>query len=275
MVARFLLALLLALAFRAAAETIRFPSATWPPTILQQERMPPMQTIAETASVPITGELYRPAGNGPFPAVVLLPPCGNLAREVQEAEAARYRALGYALFVVDSYGPRGIADGCTGTQAGGSVDLVMDAYGALLHLATLSSIDAERIAIVGYSRGATAVLASVLYDGPERLFDRGFRAAVAYSPACEGAVADLGVPTLIFSAGLDEMNPPRWCRTIMQRRRKLGPEPRLVVYGGANHGFQIDDVPRNFYGYRLTYDEAAARAAWAEVTALLRSAFGR
>jgi dienelactone hydrolase len=71
------------------------------------------------------------------------------------------------------------------------------------------------------------------------------------------------------------MNPPRWCRTIMQRRRKLGPEPRLVVYGGVNHGFQIDDVPRNFYGYRLAYDEAAARAAWAEVTTLLRSAFGR
>lgn len=274
MVARLLLALLLAFPLHAAAETIRFKPATWPPTILQQERMPPMQTIAETASVPITGELHRPAGPGPFPVIVLMPPCGNLSREIEQAEAARYRALGYALFVVDSYGPRGIADGCTGTEAGGSVDLVMDAYGALLHLATLPFIDAERIAIVGYSRGATAVLASVLYDGPERLFDRGFRAAIAYSPACEGAIADLGVPTLIFSAGLDEMNPPRWCRTIMQRRRKLGPEPKLVVYGGVNHGFQIDDTPRNFYGYQLAYDAAAARASWTETVTLLRAAFG-
>lgn len=275
MVARLLLALFVLLPITAAAETIRFKSAAWPPTILQQERMLPLQTIAETASVTVTGELHRPDGNGPFPAVVLMPPCGNLSKQAEAADAARYRALGYALLVVDSYGPRNITDGCTGTQAGVSVDLVMDAYGALLHLATLPFIDAERIAVVGYSKGATAVLAAVLFDGPERLFDRGFRAAVAYSPACEGAVGDLGVPTLIFSAGLDEMNPPKWCRTIMERRRKLGPEPRLVVYGGVNHGFQLDQPARNFYGYRLRYDEAAARAAWSETAAHLAQAFGR
>src|SRR5260370_5745790 len=97
----------------AAAETVHFRSATWPPTPLQQRLAKTAgQTIAEQASVTIAGELYRPPGDGPFPAVVLLHPCdGRLPLRIEQADGARYTALGYVLLAVDDFGPRGFKEG--------------------------------------------------------------------------------------------------------------------------------------------------------------------
>jgi len=260
----------------AAAETVYFRSTTWPPTPLQQRLAKTAgQTIAEQASVKIAGELYLPPGSGPFPAVVLMPPCsGRLPLRIEEADGARYNALGYALLAVDSFGPRGFEDGCSGV--GSSVDLVMDAYGALLHLAELPFIDPERIAIVGYSRGADVALAAVGFDGVERLFDRQFRAAVAFYPFCQTQEdVAVAVPTLILVGELDDWNFARDCRNVLARRKGLGAPLRLVVYPDAHHSFNLKLPPRRHYGHHLEYNEAADRAAWNETVTALRQAFGR
>ena len=274
---RLWLAALLATPFlvsSAVAETVHFRSATWPPTPLQQRLAKTSgQTIAEQASVPLVGELYRPPGDGPFPAVVLLHPCsGRLPPRLEQADGARYTALGYVLFALDSFGARGIADGCAG--GGASVDVVMDAYGALLHLATLPFVDPDRIALVGYSYGAAVALSAVAFDGPERLFDRQFAAAVAYYPWCPDRAA-VGVPTLILIGELDDWAPARACRNMMAKRTPLGAPLRLVVYPDAHHAFNLKVGPSSHYGHRLEYNEAADRAAWSETVAALRQAFGR
>lgn len=258
----------------AAAETIHFRSATWPPTPLQLRLAKVGDTIAERASVPLSGELYRPPGMGPFPAVILLHPCsGRLPIGIEQGDAARYTALGYAVLALDNFTARGIADGgCTG--GGASVDGVMDAYGALTHLAGLPFIDPERIAIVGYAFGANVALSVVEFDGPERLFDRQFAAAVAYYPFCPAKLA-VSVPTLILAAALDDWAPARNCQRMMARRTGLGAAIRLVTYPDAHHAFNLRLEPRRFYGQMLEYNEAADRAAWSETAALLRQAFGR
>jgi dienelactone hydrolase len=257
------------------AETVTFRNATWPPTPLQQRLAKTAgQTIAEQASTMIAGELYLPPGKGPFPAVVLLPPCsGRLPPDLEQAHAARYNDLGYALLAVDSFGARGFAEGCSGV--GSSVDLVMDAYGALLYLADLAFIDADRIAIVGYSQGAQVALSVVAFDGPERLFDRQFRAAVAFFPFCSQQDVTVAVPTLILAGELDDWNPARDCRAMMARRKTLGAPVRLVVYPDAHHAFNLKAPPRSYYGHHHEYNEAADRAAWSETVAALRQAFGR
>ena len=259
----------------AAAETIYFRSATWPPTPLQLRLAKAGDTIADRASVPLTGELYRPAAaKGPVPAVILLPPCsGRLPPGIEQADADRYTALGYAVLALDDFTARGIAGGgCTG--GGASVDGVMDAYGALTHLASLPFIDPERVAIVGYAFGANVALSAVEFDGPERLFDRRFAAAVAYYPFCPEKIA-VSVPTLILGGALDEWAPVRACQRMMARHRGLGAAMRLVVYPDAHHAFNLPLEPRRFYGQQLEYNQAADRAAWRETAALLRQAFGR
>jgi dienelactone hydrolase len=266
----------LSLSTSAAAETVTFRSTTWPPTPLQQRLATAAgQTIAELASTKIAGELYLPPGGGPFPAVVLMPPCtGRLPLRVEQADGARYNALGYALLAVDSFGPRGFEEGCSGV--GSSVDLVMDAYGALLYLAELPSIDPDRIAIVGYSKGADTALSAVGFDGVERLFDRQFRAAIAYYPFCQRQEdTAVSVPTVILIGELDDWNFARDCRDIMARRKGLGAPMRLVVLPDAHHSFNLKLPPRSHYGHHLEYNEAADRAAWSETVAALRAAFGR
>src|SRR5262249_2873045 len=233
------------------------------------------QTIAELASVTIRGELYLPPGNGPFPAVVFMPPCtGRLPIKLERAEGEHYNALGYALLAVDSFGPRGFEDGCGGV--GSSVDLVMDAYGALLYLAALPFIDAERIAIVGYSKSADPVLSVVGFDCLVRLFDRQFRVAVAYYPFCQRQESiAVSVPTLILIGERDDWNFARDCRKLMTQRNGLGALIRLVVLPDAHHSFNLQLPPRSHYGHHLEYDGAADRAAWSATVEALRAAFGR
>ena len=173
---------------------------------------------------------------------MLLHPCsGRLPPSLEQADAARYTALGYVVLAVDSFGARGIADGCAG--GGASVDVVMDAYGALMHLASLPFIDPDRIALVGYSYGGGVALSAVVFDGPERLFERQFAAAVAYHPWCPDKLA-VSVPTLILIGEQDEWAPARACRAMMARRTGLGASLRLVVYPEAHHAFNLPLAPR-------------------------------
>lgn len=270
----------IAAAPEAAAETVRFSVATTPPTPLQERlaRERGQALAAPSPAVELTGEFYRPAGKGPFPAVVLLHGCGGQpSRAVVDAAGAAYVALGYALLVVDSFGPRGVTQRCA-TESGVPADRIMDAYGALLYLAGLPFIDPDRIAAVGYSQGADTALGAVKRGGIETQFDRKFRAAIAYFPYCVASYGAVSVSTVILIGELDEATPARACRDMMAGRSGEGAPLRLVVYPGAHHAFtssRLRGKPETTYGYRNEYNEAAARAAWDEERAALRAAFGR
>jgi len=156
-------ALAVMVAFGAEAETVRFRSATTPPTPLQQrlakERGEP---VPEQPTTELVGELYRPQAG-------------------RDAAGARFAALGYVFLIVDSFGPRGVSQRCT-IEAGSTVDRLMDAYGGLLFLAAQPFVDPERIAVVGYSQGAGVVLDAVELGGVEAAFGRRFKTAIAYYP---------------------------------------------------------------------------------------------
>jgi dienelactone hydrolase len=258
---------------------VRFQSATTPPTPLQQRLFKERgQPIAVPSAVELTGEFYRPAGDGPFPAVVQLHGCsGRGSRVSEDAAGARIVALGYALLIVDSFGPRGIKERC-GVEIGPPVDRVMDAYGALLWLAQQPFIDPERIALLGYSQGAMVALSAVTLDGVGTLFDWHFRAAIAYYPLCSLSDGAVSVPTLILIGDLDDWTPARYCQAVMAGRSGAGAPIKLAVYPGAYHAFNaasLRDKPRSYFGHHLEYNEAADRAAQSETIAALRQAFGR
>src|SRR6185436_13098727 len=131
---RALALLLLLLASPSFAETVHFPSATTPPTPLQQRLAKERGTpIDPQPTTDLAGELHRPAGDAPFPAVVALHGCGGRGpRDYEDALAARFVALGYVLLIVDSFGPRSITERCTPASFDKEdVDRVMDAYGGL------------------------------------------------------------------------------------------------------------------------------------------------
>ncbi|MDI1286575.1 MAG: dienelactone hydrolase family protein [Reyranella sp.] len=279
LIAAFLVVAVVA-ALPVAAETVRFHSAVTPPTPLQQRLFKERgQPISVAITVELTGEFYRPTGDGPFPAVVQLHGCGGRGpRESEDAAGARIVALGYALLIVDSFGPRGIKDRCGSNYWTDPVDRMADAYGALAWLTGQPFIDPERIALLGYSQGAIVALSAVSSGGEEALYDRHFRAAIAYYPHCQDFNGTVSVPTLILIGALDDWTPAEICQQKMAQRSGEGALLRLVVYPGAHYGFNmasLRDKPVSYLGHHIEYNEAADRAALAETVAALRQAFGR
>ena len=229
----------------ASAETVHFRSATTSPTPLQQRLAKEHgQPIAEHPSEEIIGEFYHPPSKGPFPAVVSLHGCaGRGSRESEDAGGVGYVTAGHALLIVDSFGPRGVKERSDGAY-GASVDRVMDAYGVLNYLAGLPFIDPDKIAVIGYSQGADIALSTVALGRDETLFDRHFRAAIAYYPWCDISAVAVIAPTLILIGALDDWTPARNCQEMMARRSGEGAPLRLVVYPGRPSRLQLDSPAR-------------------------------
>jgi dienelactone hydrolase len=104
--------------------------------------------------------LYKPAGDGPFPALVLQHQCGGLGHGKWQKQsmlewARRAVRHGYVALLIDSLGPRGVDSVCMGPQGGVTpMRGVRDALQAAAYLGTFDFVDKTRIAHAGYSWGA-------------------------------------------------------------------------------------------------------------------------
>src|SRR6185437_15270486 len=91
-----LLLLLVLVAGVARADTVHFPSVAVGPVAAGPE---------------LSGWLYRPAGAGPFPAIVLAHPCNGVS-EHTNGWGKLLAGWGYVVLAPDSFGPRGEKSVC-------------------------------------------------------------------------------------------------------------------------------------------------------------------
>jgi dienelactone hydrolase len=198
-----------------AAEAVRFESARVPISEFQQKRA---QARGEVLQSPCGDEIQafvvKPPCDGPYPVVVYLHDCGGLTPEAKSSEfgaqgnlidssreafwTKRLIAWGYAVMLVDSYGPRSTKDTCADPTFDAS--RVADTYGALAYVAKQPWADAQRIGLLGFQTGDVWRIpapadTTAFVVGPER-----FKAAVAfvYSPLC-GLKSRMSAPTLIIN----------------------------------------------------------------------------
>lgn len=250
-----MLALALWAAPAAAAEEIAFPSIT---------PSGPSDLIAgRGAAATIKGLLELPAGGGRAPAVVLMHGSGGISWGREHAWADRLGRLGFASFIVDSFGRRGIkATGIDQRQLSTMANAA-DALAALRLLAAHPRIDAGRIAVMGFSRGGQAALYAALE--PLRrgvgVGDLRFAAHVALYPSCSlpyHAGATSGAPMLFALGGADDYTPASACLRYAAWFRGKGGEVRVEVYDGAHHGFDSPEPPRRFASLQSARDCDAA-----------------
>jgi dienelactone hydrolase len=191
----------------------------------------------------------QPAGPGPFPAVVLLHTCAGV-RPHLFTWMLRLNAGGYAALIVDSFTPRGMS-ACAGRERFPAEleEVADDALRALEHLRSRPRIDGRRIAVVGFSYGASAALrlASPQYQGGGRRFG----AAVAFYPLCApypgGAphrsdnLRDVATPTLILMGAADTDTPGvvENCVARVERLRAAGRPVDIQLFPGAGHVFDV------------------------------------
>ncbi len=218
----------------------------------------------DDAKTKLVGYVYRPAdATGKAPAIVLMHGRGGLystlAKGVYDASTinarhkywARYWAeRGYYAILVDGFGPRGYPTGFgRGSYKDRPEDVnevtvrPLDAYGALKYLRGLPGVDGDRVVLMGWSNGGSATLATMADDKPGDMAKLGFKAALAFYPACglkqrfERTGYKSYAPVLVFMGTADEEVSPKTCRALVRKSRQLGAPVELVEYVGATHSF--------------------------------------
>jgi len=228
------------------------------------------QTVPETVHfmsrdgvTQLTGYLYRPAGEAPDPALVMLHgragPYSSLKRGVHRSDnlTLRHRMWGefwadhgYVALHVDSYGPRGFGDGfprhsyaARPAAVGEQTVRPLDAYGALDYLRSRSDVRADRIGVQGWSNGGMAVLAAMAPHPPGYLPEKeaGFRAALALYPGCTVQLKQGDyrpyAPLLLLAASEDNEVLPQNCARLADAVRARGGNMDFILYEGAQHSF--------------------------------------
>jgi dienelactone hydrolase len=211
----------------------------------------------------IRGDLAKPDGAGPFPAVVGLHGCAGMHDTTKQKLVDELVAWGYVVLLVDSYATRGIDHACTSGAFATFLTRRPDAYAALLFLVRQTFVDPHRVAAVGFSAGARVAL-SVAETNPFERFDPPsnlrFRAAAAFNPPCQQAGTRPEIPTIIFIGALDDWTPAADCSNRIASWGNDRPPAELVVYPGAHHGFYYPHLQpgMTLFGHWVEYNGEAA-----------------
>jgi dienelactone hydrolase len=197
----------------------------------------------EGKPVILAGELRLPRpGTDQLPAVVLLHGSGGIGGYVTNWEHY-LNGLGVATFVVDSFTARGIVSTVNDQSQLGRLSMTVDAYRALDLLSRHPRIDAARIAVMGFSRGAQPALYSSMkrfqrMHGPP---GKEFAAYIAFYAPCGTTYRDdedvTDKPIRLFHGSADDYNPVAPCRAYVERLKAKGKDIQLTEYAGAGHVF--------------------------------------
>ena len=241
------------------------------------------QQVPVTLPVPTTlkANLYKPAGNGPFPALVLLHGCGGISANVI-AWGQWLTAQGYVALVLDSFSGRGLTRVCgdSAPLMGGA--RAPDVYAAAKHLKTLSFVDAERIGAIGWSHGGWTVLRAAALQANEP--DVRIKALVAFYPFCgDTPVYRSSIPLLMLLGASDDWTPAEPCRRLAEAARRDGRDVTVFVYPNAHHGFDnavlrqpvtVADARRGA-GATIAYNQNAHEDSEIQMKRFLQEKLGR
>ena len=275
----------------------------------------PVVSGAEPGTVP--GAV--PGGSGPRPALVLMHGCGGafdrqgrLSLRMREYSAL-LNGQGWSVLVLDSFGARGATQICTqklGTRAVTMTQRRRDALGALAWLAHQPGVDAQRLALLGWSNGGSAVLAATNRQHAEvASAATRARAAVAFYPGCESdlrAGYTPGAALLLLVGEADDWTPAAACEALVRSAAAatatalsapaapaapaapstsgpaVVPAPQISVFPGAFHGFDglapvvlRSDVPNGVHpgaGVHVGGQPEARAASRSQLLEFLRAA---
>ena len=204
-------------------------------------------------------QLYKPGGDGPFPVVIALHGCGGLAGR-SEPVAPRYRDWaeqllkgGNAVLLPDSYGSRELGPQCRVKEPTirARRERVEDILASRQWLLQQPWAARERISLLGWANGASALLWAVRPQLSSRKVEPDFRSAIAFYPDCRissGLGWSARVPTLLLIGARDDVSSPPACRQMVDGARGRSALARIVVYPGAYHDFDRANLPLHAAG---------------------------
>ena len=257
----------------------------------------------------LSGLFFTPDPSaGGFPAVVVLHGCDGMYSTAparrglltprHQAMADLLVAEGYAVLFPDSFTPRGRREVCTqpwARQAVVPANRRLDVLGALDYLRTRDDIATHQIALLGWSHGGSAVLASIDERSPlvsayahDPAHGGFFVTAIAFYPGCYAALRGRdafapAVPVSIFIGEADDWTAATPCIEIGKRAQQQGLPVTVTTYPATYHGFDTPNLARPLHlnmpngvhpgsGVTIASNPAARADAYARVKAQLRAA---
>jgi dienelactone hydrolase len=214
----------------------------------------PHQVEIPSANGVLHAQLYRPDGDGPFPSVIALHGCGGLAGH-SEPVLQRYRdwaeqllKAGNAVLLPDSYGSRELGPQCRirDRRVLARRERVADIMASRQWLVEQPWAARDRISLLGWANGASAVLWAVRPQLLSRNIEPDFRSAIAFYPDCRlssGLGWSARVPTLVLIGAKDDVSSPPACRQMIEGARGRSALVHIVVYPGAYHDFDRANFP--------------------------------
>ena len=207
-----------------------------------------------------TGYLAQPAGEGPWPGVVVIQEWWGLDGHIKDI-AERFAREGFVAIAPDLY------HGQVASEPDEARKLVMnlnreqamkECLGAVAHLQALDAVTPKRVGCIGFCMGGSLTLAlaaatpdvaaaAPFYAGMQPGRDQ--IAKIQAEMFCAFGADDAGIP-------LDNV------RKFEANLRETGRSAVVKVYDGAPHSFFNDTKP--------SYRAEAANDAWAQSLALFR-----
>ena len=204
-----------------------------------------ISAAAEMPAITVDGKLFMPAGydaaSQPVPLVIVVPGSLGIApSHLQHAETLN--AAGYATFVLDSFGARGVSSTVAKQTQFSFAASAFDVLAAWKVLQALPGIDAAKIGAQGHSRGGSAVLTAATRRFADAVIGPG-QGLAAVLPAypwsghqfLDPSVGDTVVHVLMGDA--DEWCSPMQVQGHCQKIRLSGGRATMRLFAGAHHSF--------------------------------------
>jgi dienelactone hydrolase len=178
---------------------------------------------------------------GPAAAVLLLHGCNGISQTTgvnprPDKMASLLQEKGYAVLMLDSFSGRDLQEICSVPLSKRTLSPRMraeDARHALDWLKTRKEIDGDRLGVIGWSHGATSILALLGQKQPS------VRVAVGFFPSCSSYLLrdkfQVTAPLLLLVGEDDDWTPAEPCRALVAKSAQ--PTFRLVTYPETFHDF--------------------------------------
>lgn len=211
------------------------------------------------------------------PGILVCHQGGGLAEHTKE-RARMLAELGFVAFALDVYGEvatsREQAMALLQELTTNPAELRARALAGLDVLKAQSSVDAARLAAVGYCFGGAVVL-ELARSAPE------LKCVVAFHPGMSGPVAlpdkderKVHGKVMVCAGADDPLIPAAAREKFAELMNAAGADWQFISYGGAAHSFTDKSVDAmNLPGFK--YHAATDRRSWAAMQDLFGEAFGR
>jgi dienelactone hydrolase len=202
----------------------------------------------------LKGFLYRPAGNGPFAAVIALHACDGLAGR-RTPFARRYRdwgerlaTAGFVALFPDSFGARNLGPQCNAGQRTlrSGRERAVDAEAARKWLQQQPYVAPDRVSLMGWANGGVAALWAIRPRPGKKDNNPDFRSVIAFYPGCRrlrDTAWSARMPTLILIGAKDDWVSAGACQQMVAGARGRSAQASITVYPGAYHDFDRPELP--------------------------------